>query len=172
MPKTKFNYAMNDAEIEAGIKSIGTRTKDLREDTHKICVSVLKAWAKNNDASTAAGRASAILGVVDKYKAQAIVDWFSVYAGFEYDAGEEHFSYTKTKIEVETVQKAQEEPYWQLSPARPAKPFNLPDRIKNLVQAAQSKRKKGVTDEDDIPQDMLEALSAIAEGAFHMEETE
>lgn len=166
----KYNYAMTDADIESGIASVGKRSKSLREDIHKLSVSILKAWATSGDAGAASKRASSLLEAADKYKAQAIVNWFAVYASFEYDNGEGSFSYTATTTTVENVQAAKEEPYWQLSPPKPAQPFNLMTKLNTLVDSAKKRRVKGMKEGDDIPQDILDALSAIAEGSFHMEE--
>ena len=158
---TKFSYQMNDADILKGIVSIEKRTATLRQNIHQVAVSILKAWAISKDAKTAAHRATQLLEAADKYKAQAIVNWFAVYAGFEYS--DKVFTYTETTIEVSAVQAARDEPYWELSPPKDAKPFDLSGQIMALIEKAQKRRTKP-KDGDNIPADLLSKLVSTLEG--------
>lgn len=169
----KFNYQMTDADIEAGTKSIGNRSQTLRTITHQVMVSIIYRWADSGDASAAAGRASALLANVDSYTSQAIINWFKAYGNLDYNKDEELFSYNETTTSSEVFQAAKEEPYWKLTPpAKPKPAFDLNARLMQLVKSAKSKREKGLKEGDSVPTATLEALEAIAEGNFHMEETE
>lgn len=173
MTAIKYSFNMPYEAIDAGTKSVGTRSTKLREDIHKLCVSILVRWNDTGDAATAAAKATALLSAVDKYKAQAIVNWFSVYAGFSYDAEEKAFGYTATTIEMSVV-KGQiffngddkpVEPYWKVTPPKDAKPFDLPGKLQNLLAQAQKHRDKGLKDGDDIPPDLMRKLQLVMSGA-------
>lgn len=169
----KYNYQMTDADIVTGTKSVGTRTATLRKNIHQIMVSIVYRWAQSGDASAAAGRAAALLQEVDSYTAQAVINWFKAYGDLDYDKEEETFSYNGTTVSTDVFQAAKEEPYWKLTPpSKPQPAFDLNARLMQLVKSAQKKREKGLKEGDSVPVDMLEALSAIAEGNFHMEDTE
>ena len=166
MTAIKFNYTMSYDAIDAGIESIAKRSTKLREDIHKVAVSILVRWKDTGDAATAATKASTLLEGVDKYKAQAIVNWFSVYAGFTYSADTKEFSYTATTIALEVKKGAiyvngddkALEPYWKVTPPKAAQPFDLPGKLQNLIAQAEKRREKGLSDGDDIPQDVLNKL--------------
>lgn len=169
----KYNYQMTDADIATGTKSVGTRTETLRKNIHQIMVSIVYRWAQSGDASAAAARAGSLLKEVDSYTSQAIVNWFKAYGNLDFDKEEETFSYNETTTSAEVFQAAKEEPYWKLTPpSKPQPAFDLNTRLMQLVKSAQKKREKGLKEGDSVPEDMLEALAAIAEGNFHMEDEE
>lgn len=166
MTAIKFNYNMSYDAIDKGIESVAKRTTKLREDIHKIAVSILVRWNETGDASTAAAKASALLDGVDKYKAQAIVNWFSIYAGFTYSTESKEFSYTTTTIALEVKKGAiyvngddkALEPYWKVTPPKTPQPFDLPGKLQNLITQAEKRREKGLQDGDDVPADVLRKL--------------
>lgn len=155
----KYNFAMNADAIDKGILSVGKRATSLRNDIHCLCVSILANWAQSGAANVATAKAAALLENVDKYHAQAIVNWFSVYGGFDYNSKDKSFRYGATTIAVERVQEAREEPFWKLTPPKEAKAFDLPGKIQGIIEQArkrQAKSKEG----DVIPQEMLDKLVA------------
>lgn len=166
MTAIKYTFNMSYEAIDAGIQSVAKRSTKLREDIHKIAVSILVRWNETGDASTAAAKASALLDGVDKYKAQAVVNWFSVYAGFTYSTESKEFSYTNTTIALEVKKGAiyvngddkALEPYWKVTPPKAPQPFDLPGKLQNLIAQAEKRREKGVQDGDDIPTDVLRKL--------------
>lgn len=168
MTAIKYNYNMSYDAIDKGIESVAKRSTKLREDIHKLAVSVLVRWNETGDAKTAAAKASALLASVDKYKAQAIVNWFSVYAGFTYSTETSDFSYTETKIELEVKKGAiyvngddkALEPYWKVTPPKAPQPFDLPSKLQNLIAQAEKRREKGLQEGDEIPADVLKAMKA------------
>lgn len=168
MTTIKYNYNMSYDAIDAGIQSVAKRSTKLREDIHKIAVSILVRWNETDDPRHAAKKASALLASVDKYKAQAIVNWFSVYAGFSYSKEEEAFAYTATTIELEVKKGAiyvngddkSIEPYWKVTPPKEPVPFDLPGKLQNLIAQAEKRRENGLRDGDDVPSDVLKKLKA------------
>lgn len=166
MSAVKYNYNMSYDAIDKGIESVAKRTTKMREDIHKIAVSVLVRWNETGDAATASAKASALLESVDKYKAQAVVNWFSIYAGFVYSTETKEFSYTNTTIELEVKKGAiyvngddkALEPYWKVTPPKAPQPFDLPGKLQNLIAQAEKRREKGLQDGDDIPSDVLKKL--------------
>lgn len=162
MPQVKFNYNMSFDAISNGIKSCKSRSAKVKEDMHKINVSILNRWSETNDVTVPCGKATEAVKGCDAHYAQGLVNWFTVYAGFEWDEETEAFKYTKTTISKDEVVKAKGETFEQLSPPREPKAFNLDERIKNLIRAAKSKREKGIKEGfDNINEDHLKALEAI-----------
>lgn len=137
----KYSFAMNDAAISAGIKSIARRSKKLCEDTHKVATSILVAWATDGNANKAKQHANELLKSVDQYAAQAVINWFGVHAKFEWTK-DDSFRYTETTITVEQVQAAKAEPYWNLTPPATLKAFDLNEAIKALIKRAEDAQKK------------------------------
>lgn len=157
----KFNFTMSFEDIRKGSKSTGRRAKSVREDIHKLLVSVLYRWSETGDVTVPVQVAGEILADQDNHYSQGIVNWFAVHAGFEYDPKEETFSYTKTTITVDEVKAAKEETFEDLTPPAKAKPFDLDARIKTLIKAAEAKRTKGLSEDDNISSSHLAALKAI-----------
>lgn len=159
--KLTYSFVMTDAQVEKAIPSLTKRTAALRADMHKVAVSILANWAKHGDVATAVRRASAMLTINDDY-AQKVVNWFGLYAGFELDEENGGFVYddTRTTISADQVKAAKAETMFDLTPPKPVKPFNLPERIQSLINAAEKRRKKGVTEGDEIPQEMLNKLKS------------
>lgn len=157
----KYNFNMTEADIDAGIVSVGQRTAKLREHTHQICVSILARWAEMGDASVAARKATALVKAVDGKVKQSVVNWFEAFAGFVWDA-DDGFSYTVTKMDVEGVKLAKAKPFYQFTPDTPPQSYNLVAKLHKLVNEAKKRRenpKDGVTDE--IPADLLRKLEAL-----------
>lgn len=159
---------MSYADIDAGIKSIGTRTTKLRDDIHKIAVSILVRWEETGDAGTAAAKATSLLANVDKYKAQPIVNWFSIYAGFAYSSDTQAFSYTNTTITLD-VEKGTiyingddkgVKTYWELSPPPKTTSFDLMGRLQALIAQAE-KRAAKPKDGDEIDPEVVNKLKEL-----------
>lgn len=157
-----FSYTMNDDQIAKGLVSIGKRAASLREDVHKISVSILFRWHESRDARAAVERASALLGVVDGSHKQKIINWFSVYAGFSYDTDTNVFTYTNTTISEEQVKAAKAETAYKLTKDADPKPFDLPGKIQNLLKQAKKAQQAGVSG-SNIPDDMLDGLAHLIE---------
>lgn len=157
----KFTYTMSFEDIREGSKSTGRRAKKVREDIHKLLVSTLHQWSKTGDVTVPVAVAAEVLAEQDAHYSQGIVNWFSVHAGFEYDAKEETFSYTKTTITEEEVLAAKAETFEELTPPKKAQPFNLDEKIKNLIKTAESRRTNGLGEKDVVPAEHIAALKAI-----------
>lgn len=166
MTAIKYTFNMSYDAIDKGTESIAKRSGRLRDDIHKVCVSILVRWQETGDAATAATKATNLLESADKYKAQALVNWFSVYAGFTYSTESKEFSYTKTTVSLEVNKGAiyvdgddqAIEPYWKVTPPKDPQPFDLPGKLMNLIAQAEKRREKGLKDGDDVPQDVLNKL--------------
>lgn len=164
MTAVKFNYKMTPDQIVAGQNSLKRRGAKARDDQHKVNVSILHNWATGGAANVAAERAAYTVNNCDSYYAQAIVNWFTVHAGFAWDADEKKFSYSKTKISADEFQSAKGETFVDLTPPSEPKPFKLDDKIATLITAAENRMKAKAdkrTDEDDIDPAHIEALKAI-----------
>lgn len=153
-----ITYEMNDEQVKSAIASIAGRTKTLRQDIHKAAVSILTNWAIDNNANTAKTRATELLAAVDSYKGQAIINWFSVYAGFTYTKAD-GFRYDSTTIEVQQVQAARAEPYWELSPPKEFKAFDLTASLLTLLDKAEkaekNRNKRIEAGETDLPENSI-----------------
>lgn len=165
----KYTFNMSYEDIAQGITNLAKRETMTDEMIHKLAVSILVRWNETGDAPTAAANAGKLLNAASQYKAQALVNWFSIYAGFAYDTEEKAFSYTQTTIEMR-VEKGKiyfngdDKPvmtFKEVTPPKDPKPFKLPEKIERLIQQARSKRDKGLSDEDDIPEDVLRKLQAV-----------
>lgn len=169
----KYTFNMSYEDIAKGMSSLAKREVTTDDMIHKLAVSILVRWNDTGDVAKAATDASTLLEAASKYKAQALVNWFSIYAGFAYDVKEKAFSYTQTTIEMR-VEKGKiyfngdDQPvqtFKEVTPPADPKPFKLPAKIEALIKQARSKREKGLSEEDDISEAMLRKLQAVlAEG--------
>lgn len=156
----KYNYTMSDNDVAAGIKSVGKRTKSLRQHVVFLSVSILRNWAQSGDVATAARRAGELLEAADDAWSQKIVNWFGEYAGFEL-AEEGGFTYSHTTIDQSTFQDAKKNDLFAFTPDNPPQPYNLREKIIKLADAAKKRREKGLKDGDDVPQEMVDGLIAL-----------
>lgn len=166
MAKLTYNATMSDTDIVTGIASIGRRAGQLRKDIHSVATSILHNWAKSGDVSTAALRATELMGAIDAAHAQKCVNWFAQYASFtlvDTDDGKV-FGYDGdvTTIDAETYQAARAESMFDLTPDKPVEPYVLREKIASLIEAATKRpNAKKTHSDDDIPEEMIAALRAI-----------
>lgn len=154
----KYSFSMKNDAIEAAIPALGKRVSSTKRDIHFVACSILFQWGQSNDAKTAARRASEMVTDIDGHYAQGLVNWFTVYAGFEWNSGEKTFRYTDTKISAEKWQAAREETFEQLTPPKEPKAFDLPSKLQALIAQAEKRREKGLNDGDTCSSEMLDAL--------------
>ncbi len=161
----KFTYAMTDKAIVDGIADVGKRSKSIRADMHKLAVSILNNWAKSGAANVAAQRAGEFLANADPAFSQKIVNWFSAHAGFEYDSGDEVFTYTKTTLSTAEFQAAKGETMFDLTPDKKAQPaVNLRAMLLKDIKTAKKRRVEGVRDGvDEIDTELLTQVEALLE---------
>lgn len=162
--RVSFSFTMKPEMIELGQKALQKRSAKTILDQHKINVSILHNWADNGAVNVAAQRAAMVIANCDPYYAQAIVNWYAVHAGFEWDAKEKSFTYTKTKLSAEEWQAAKGEDFKTLTPPSTPKAFNLDEKIKTLITAAENRMKAKAEkrhEDDDISMDHLQMLKAI-----------
>ena len=157
-----FSFTMTDTQIEQGIPSIKKRAASIRADIHKVCVSILYRWNQSGDVRAASVRAASLLDAVDPSHAQKIVNWFSVYAGFEYQQEDKSFRYSDTTITEDRVKAAKAETAFDLTKDAEAKPFDLPGKIQNLLKQAKKAAEAGA-EGSNVPEEMIEALARIIE---------
>lgn len=155
MSSFKYSYAMSLADIDKATVSLARRATSLREDTHKVLVSLLAVWHTDGDARKITARMTAIVEG-EKYYGQSIVDWAANFAGFEWskDGG---FKYTNTTIELKSVQDAKAKPFYEFAPAKEPKAYILDEKLTALIKTARGKAKKNA-DGDSISPDLLAAL--------------
>lgn len=156
-----FTYSMNEETIAKGIASLTRRNGSWNKDAHKVCVSILAAWVKGKSPQRPVMLATKLVKEAGGYRAQALVNWFTVYAGFEWDSGQ--FIYTKTTIDTDTVKAAKAEPFYVLTKAAEPKPFDFIEQLTKLVEKAE-KRAEKPKEGDVIPEDILNHVSAIISG--------
>jgi hypothetical protein len=163
MAAVKFNFEMAPAQIEAGIKSIGKRSKSLREDVHKVAVSVLVQWHKTGDVRQPIKFVNSLVKDGEAYYAQALHDWFIAFGEFKYEGGE--FKPGKTKIDMDTVKAAKAQPFWDFSPPKAIKPLDLPAKIAALIRQAEKRvedeNKRADGDDVEKLKRQVEALKAL-----------
>lgn len=165
----KWNFNMSFDDIDKGIVSVASRSSKVRDDIHKLCVSLLARWIETGDVTVVAAKASALVGQADGYYGQSLVNWFTVYAGFAWDGKEKAFTYSKdkTKITMEEAMAAKDEPFWQLTPPKDPKAFDLPGKLQTLITQAKKKREKGLVEGfDEVPADLLRALELVMAGGI------
>lgn len=170
--KLTFSFNMSLDSIDRGVEVLQKRDKKTDNDWHMLACSVLRNWATSGAVNVAAEKATMIVNGA-AYRNQALTDWFTVHAGFEWDATSKAFKYTRTKLEHDDVtaedafQSAKGEPFWKLSPPRVVKAFDLDteiqkliDKAKQRVKAAEDKDEKKYSAEDKISIDRVKALEA------------
>lgn len=159
----KYSYTMGVDAIPAACKSIKTRTTKMRDDIHKVAVSVLHNWASSGAANVARDQANLLLDAIDENYRQACVNWFGMHAGFVFDTKEGTFSYSadKTTITTAEYQEAKAESMFDLTPAKKVQPYDLRAKVLALVASAESRRKKGVDEKDNVPAELIAGLKAL-----------
>jgi hypothetical protein len=155
----KYTFNMSDNDVKKAISSIGSRSKTIRDQMHKVAVSILHNWAENGSVNVAKDRANQMLSECDPAYSQKIVNWFQKYAGFAFENGE--FSYVETQLSTETFQAARAESMFELTKDEAPKPMDLRAMILSLAERAEKKRVKGLTEEDVVPDDLVAGLKAL-----------
>lgn len=146
----KYSFTMSYEDVAKGAVLTGKRSATLKQDIHKMNVSILHQWMVHGDASHAARTAATLLAATDKYYSQPLVNWFKVHGGFDYDPKNEEqpFTYTKTKITADEVKAAKNETFEQLTPAPKAKPMNFLAELQKVIAKADKHLAKSVEDDE------------------------
>lgn len=160
MSAAKFSFQMNETQISEGIASVKRRSASVRRDIHKMCVSVGFIWFKNRDAKTAARLATEIVNSID-YHAQAVADWFTGFYGFQWDAENKEFTYTRTTISEEDLKAAKATSFEEFSPPKPVKAMDILKELDRLISRADNRLKapeEKRSDEDKVSPEEVDAL--------------
>lgn len=159
----KFSYSMSLSDIDKATVSVGRRTQSLRDDIHKVMVSILYNWARAGAVNVACDKANALFEQIDENYRQAYINWFGMHAGFVYDPKEQSFSYSeeKTTINSEQFQAAKAETMFELTPPKAPQPYDLRAKVMNLISTAEKRRKKGLGEDDNVPADLVNGLKAL-----------
>lgn len=162
----KYSFTMSDADVAKGIIAVGKRSAAIRVQMHQLAVSILSNWAKSGDVKPAKERAELLYEKCDDAFKQKVVNWFGKYAGFEFDTETSTFSYTETKISVETVQQAREKDMFKLTPDAQVKAFDLREKLLSLIQQAEKRRQSDKFDpeRDNIDPSLLKLIKADLTG--------
>jgi hypothetical protein len=165
---TDFSFKMNDADIIAGIKSVGNRAKSLRVDIQKLAVSITLNWAKAGAANIAAERMTALLINIDPSHKQKLVNWCASFCDFtltEDKDGNEVFSYGRTTMSEEQWGECKANNLFDFTPDLPPVAFNFKAKFQQLIDAAEKRSK--VTDDskrnaaDNIPAELVASAKAL-----------
>jgi hypothetical protein len=165
---TDFSFKMNDADIIAGIKSVGNRAKSLRVDIQKLAVSITLNWAKAGAANIAAERMTSLLNNVDPSHKQKLVNWCDSFCGFtltEDKDGNDMFSYGRTTMSEEQWGECKANNLFDHTPDLPPVAFNFKAKFQQLIEAAEKRSK--VTDDskrnadDNIPAELVASAKAL-----------
>jgi hypothetical protein len=154
-----YSFTMDANAIGKAMPNLLRRGKQLKEDLHKVLVSILFTWNKTGDVRPVLQYCNEALNV-DTYAGQAITDWFGAFGGLTYDPKVKGFAYTDTVVSAENVGLAAEKPYWEFKPPKDIKPWDLSEALRNLIQLAQSKAKKG-GEGINVPKAMLDQLIEV-----------
>lgn len=155
----KYNFAMTADDIERGMVSIKLRAASLRNHVHCIAVSILSEWAQSGAANVAAQRATKLLDSVDASHKQKIVNWFAVFANFEFNAEEKAFKYTNTTITVDGVKAAKDKSAFDLTKDPAPVAMDLIADLTKLIAKAKKARTDGKGDK--VPSALLKALDNV-----------
>lgn len=168
MARFTFNYSMTYAQIDLGLAKVQSRSAAIVTDIHKMSCSVLAQWAEDGNAKNAATKAAQIVNGVD-YHAQALANWFGLKAGFEWDAKEKTFTYTKTKITADEFQQAKAETFKDVSPPQEVKALDILARLNSVVSSGESrlKAKEDKRNDDDLV--TPEELNVLKDAALKIE---
>jgi len=165
---TTFTFKMDDAQIIAGIKSVGQRYKSIRVDIQKLAVSITLNWAKAGAANLAAERMTDLLNNMDPSHKQKLVNWCDSFCGFslvDNKDGEKVFAYSRTKMSEKQWGEAKAANLFDFTPALPPVAFNFKAKFAQLIAAAE--KRSAVTDakkrnaEDDIPTELVASAKAL-----------
>ena len=162
--KITYSYSMTAEMIDAAIPAYGKRVGTMREDAHKIAVSIARNWAEHGAVNVAADKMTAFLGNIDAAHAQKLVNWCNVHLGFELEGSgdDAKFVYTKTTLSTEEWNEAKAQTMFALTPDSKPQPFNFNAELAKLIAKAEkrpSSTKK--TDEDVIDAAQLAAAKAL-----------
>jgi hypothetical protein len=161
----KYSFTMSFSDVEKGAVLTGKRSATIKQDIHKMNVSILQAWFTSGDVSHAARTAGILLANVDGYYGQAIVNWFKMFAGFDYDPKnkEQPFSYTATKITVDEVKAAKLKTFEQVTPPPQPKAFKFIEELQKVLSKAAKHLEKPVEGDAVDPEAYRKAQALLAQ---------
>lgn len=151
-----------ERDIRVGIFSMSKNAKSVAGEQHALACSILRLWHLDGNVARAVRLANDLLeGMHNSSRKNAMKDWFIGFAGFVW--ADKSFVYHKdrTTISKEDAQKAIKEPFWVFSPEKPYVPLNLDTLIENAIKKAEARRKKGLTNEDVVPEVKVRALKMV-----------
>ena len=166
---TTFTNKMTDADIVAGIQSIGNRQRSIRVDIQKLLVSITLNWARDGAVNVCAQRMTDLLGQIDGAHAQKLVNWCNAHCSFtlEEDAdGNNLFAYDSkvTTLSPEKWGEIKAVNMFDFTPDEPPKAFNFKQKLAALIAAAEkrgSAKAEKRSEDDEIPQAQLAAAKAL-----------
>ncbi len=166
LPKS-FDVTVTDAMIEKSIADAVSKVTTANNAIQKALTTVMLRWNQSGDVGTACRFMNAIVSGLDgtAVRNNAVKAWIEFHCGFTWvkgDDGNSLFTYNKklTKISYEDVVVAHQSTWSTFTVEKDYVPFNLNDKIQQLINSANKKVEKG-NDADDIDMDSLKALQAI-----------
>ena len=165
LPKS-FDVTVTDAMIEKFIADAVSKVTTANNAIQKALTTVMLRWHQSGDVGTACRFMNAIVSGLDgtAVRNNAVKAWIEFHCGFNWVKGDEGslFTYNKkqTKISYDDVVVAHQNTWSTFTVEKDYVPFNLNDKIQQLINATTKKVEKG-NDADVIDMDSLEALKAI-----------
>lgn len=163
---------LSDNEIHKAIQSIERRENTLRQDMHRVAMSIAKVWhdcekGKELEAAALAAERFSSLLKVSGYHANAFGKWVSqMFSNLKYDTTKKAF-HVAAKGEPKLMGKAfiaaRDLPFWELTPPQEYKPVDLDKEVYALLSKVDKRIEKGLNPDqgDKVDMGRLRALKAV-----------
>lgn len=162
----KFTYRELDVDgVQAQIGVIVKEDGTLRNRIQNVGLNIVSLWGKRKIEPGKAAELVNALVQSSPYHGKAVSNWFAMNTPLRWsDENKGFYAHVEDKVNGDNFKAMRDEPFWEASPPPNPKPFNLPERLQSLLQQAKKKRDAGVTEEDDIPDDLVRAISLVMAG--------
>lgn len=165
----KYTENMSFVDIEKAIPMLAKRGAGFRADIQKVILSIGKAWLASGNVAHAAKLYGRVVSEVEGYYGQALVNYIEAYHSMTWSEKEKTFTYTQTKVDVNTLKAMKAEPFWQFSPPPEPKAKNYAALLYALLAAnakasapdAIAKRKAKGLEDTLLPLDVVREVKTI-----------
>ena len=166
LPKT-LDVTVTDEMIAKDIAVVKSKVNTVNNAIQSVLTKVMLRWHQSGDVGTACRFMNTLVLELDgsAVRTNAVKAWVEAHCGFNWVKGEDGkslFTYNKkqTKISYEDVVVAHQNTWSTFTAEKDYVPFNLNDKIQQLINSATKKAEKG-NDADVIDADSLKALQDI-----------
>lgn len=158
-----MGYYQTEKSIVSAIASAKEAGIALKNEHHKIAISILRKWCKDGNAGFAAVQLTSLNDAIgDAGRQSAFKKWVETFTLMTWENSENTFRYTSTTIDMDVCQEANltKNRYWTMTPPSEYKSLDWVKALETLIKKAE-KDIEELGDKSKVSVAELDALKEV-----------